>query len=315
MKHLFACLGIVLIVSGAVVAQSPHSQFNIIGYGAWRPIYGGNDTIPDNVWETIHNAGYNGVTMFVQDIDVQSNLRMFQRAREEGMLSYPSYMWHDSVGYSYITRGFRWRYQLEYSAHFGGQNRAGVAYLDPHHLTSDEILAAVKDADAFNDDFNSWSADATIHSSGLIGLATIGGTVQNTSDTLHVRVRLRLPDAPSVDSNLAVLYVRVLAGQTPLLIDTIRTHSLKRLPWLPLQSDGVSLRLNQDYGEVYCGFFLKPDSAAQAYSIELTWPGNVTTIIDYVAIDDAYADELFSGRIWDHAFDTELARFGLCISY
>lgn len=312
MKSVFVHLGILLAAYYSIQAQP---IFPIVGYGIYHTV-GGRFGIHHNVWPIVTTAGYNTVHFITVDDRPDSVRGIIAHARGLGLESVPSFGGFNDEntgiptrGFEYLTRGRRWRYQLEYTNHFGGANRRGAAITDVHG--PDEILAAVKDAEVYSSTLvNCWQVDAGQDSSGFLGRLDVAGGVQKT-DTLHVRVRMRMPDYENATPGDTVLIIRILIDQQT-ITRYITTDSTKRVPW----NNGMGNRLRDDnmYGEVDCGFFVKPTTTTP-YAIELEWTGKATAHIDYVAIDNAYADELFSGRIWDHAIDTELARFGLCISY
>lgn len=305
MKRYFTILCLWFLGTLIALAQ----QFPIGGYGIYKPVFGGlpvTDTIPPGIWHIVRDAGFTHVHFFVPDTTPQFNMEVIQRAREHGMHSVPTYTWPGNRGYDSVTTGRRWRHQLEYSVHFSSfQGRVGEAYEDQFG-SPDQILMAVKDADAYDNAPNSWRAVTGTHSAGHIGITgTVGGQV--TNNPLHVRVRLRLPDAPNVNYTDSVLRVRVTSNGNELLNSGFTTSSIfKRTPWS--DGPGDTLRLNNSYGEVHVGQFTK-QQANGTYQIEVYWHGLVSVNVDYIAVDDDSADVLFRGD-YDDVLDLWQQQYG-----
>ncbi|MBI5645713.1 MAG: hypothetical protein HY962_02185 [Ignavibacteriae bacterium] len=104
----------------------------------------------------------------------------------------------------------------------------------------------------------------------------------------HVRLRLRLPEGPSVPASTVVYRVSVKEDGRVVAQSDIRADVSANTP----RTTAV-LNHRDTYGEVYaCGW--RRGSGPVTVTVEHS--GSTPAYLDYVAIDDPAADALFSGR-------------------
>ncbi len=258
------------------------------------PYYEGQTLItevPLDWWERVSAAGIRWVSIYTDTLYRNLMVQELGHANTAGMLTVPG---HSEGMNAYFTRGNRWRYHPEYNGHFTYDTlRKGELWSE---------VGAEKDADAFSQPLNSVRARVNIDTVGYLCHGLIPQDLNNAGH-LHVRLRLRLPDAP-LDTSIQVLRVFVDTGGVTMIDAVITGGHLKRTP-TTAQSEwrGVPLASNDAYGEVLVGDFVR--DGIGSVDIRVQWLGNVSVILDYVAFDDDAADELFGGT-WDHIIDHEI---------
>jgi hypothetical protein len=215
--------------------------------------------------------------------------------------------------------GQRWKYHPEYDKHYVDTGMTGEQYLhqgngDNHSATTYPLMTGSPRVNCKRALVGTHDTDTLCDHLCFPFSRELRGYKDRNWDPpvfplrIHVRVRLRL--VATENSTLDVIRVTVQdSGRTPMLLSdyTITTDDGTRTP--STGTNAPRLGNTNSYGEVYAGSFVYADSTTLAntmINIKVYWPGNVSVYLDYIALDDSLANDLFGGR-WNGMIDSTVS--------